>query len=317
MVARTPTGESIMTGFNSPADVNAIMEIEKTLAEFHPMSKLIDYYADDAIALDVYDPGIYRGKDEIYRGFEEGVQHIEDFKGDIADINILTNGTFAGAALQVRFQVTLKGGQELNIQLRQLDAFKKINGKWQIVQQHISFPMDPKTGLGVMNGPLPIRGPIQWPQNPLPGPQVSPEQARQEIHDFLETGVMVPDVDALMRYYGPTDDVLVYDVLHPPGEFRGLKETRDGFAAVMNFTDPQVKMLELVVDSDGVFGIQLDVQDITVTEKNGSRRNFMLRQSDILRRVDGKWYTVFEALSMPIDPKTGLAVSNPASFKQR
>jgi len=117
-----------------------------------------------------------------------------------------------------------------------------------------------------------------------------------------------------MTYYGPSDDVIVYDVQYPPGEFRGLKEVRDGFAPVMNFTDPKVKILDLVIDSDGVFGVQIDVQDVTITQKDGSKRNFMLRQSDCMRRVEGKWYSMLEAISMPIDPKTGKAVTDPASF---
>jgi hypothetical protein len=53
----------------------------------------------------------------------------------------------------------------------------------------------------------------------------------------------------------------------------------------MNFTDPQVKMLDFVVDSDGVFAVQIDAQDITVTQKDGAKSNFLLRQSDCMRRT--------------------------------
>jgi len=293
---------------NDPADLAAIMAIENKLAQYNPMDDIIDYYADDAIVLDVYAPGIFRGRSEIHAGFEEGLQTLETFTGNITDSNILSSGNLAAAALQVRFDVTLKNGQKVALQLRQLDAFKKVNGKWLIVQQHISFPVDAKTGMGVLNGPLPVRGPVQWPANPLPGPAVSREQGIAEIHQFLDRGVVVPNVDALMEYYGPTDDLIVYDMLYPPGEFRGMRETRDGFAPVMNYTAPKVEMLELVVDSDGLLAIQIDVQDITVTEQDGSQRNFGLRQSDCLRRVGDRWYSVFEMCSVPIDPSTGKAV---------
>ncbi len=106
-----------------------------------------------------------------------------------------------------------------------------------------------------------------------------------------------------MTYYGPTDDVIVYDMLFPPGEFRGTKEVRDGFAPVMNFTDPHVKMLDFVVDSDGVFAVQIDAQDVTVKQKDGTQSNFLLRQSDCMRRMGGKWYSVLEAISVPVDAK--------------
>ena len=103
-------------------------------------------------------------------------------------------------------------------------------------------------------------------------------------------------------------------MLYPPGEFRGRKEVRDGFAPVMNYTDPQVKMLDFVVDSDGVFAVQIDAQDVTVTQKDGTKSNFLLRQSDCLRRMDGKWYSVFEAISVPVDGKTGKSVTKAAAI---
>jgi ketosteroid isomerase-like protein len=118
-----------------------------------------------------------------------------------------------------------------------------------------------------------------------------------------------------MKYYGPTDDVLVYDMLSPPGEFRGLKEVRDGFAAVMNYTAPHVDMVDFTVDSDGIFGVQIDVQDVTITQKDGTKSNFMIRQSDCMRRVDGKWYAVLEALSVPVDPKSGKSVTKVAALE--
>src|SRR5690606_5731379 len=262
----------------------------------------------------IFEPGTFKGTDAIYKGFEEQMSKMQSMKSDMPDINIATNGNFACAAMTLHFNAKMTDGSTTDITLRQLDAFKKINGKWLIVQQHISFPVDAKTGMGVLNGPLPVRGPVQWPADPLPGPAVSREQGIAEIHQFLDRGVVVPNVDALMEYYGPTDDLIVYDMLYPPGEFRGMRETRDGFAPVMTYTAPKVEMLELVIDSDGLLAIQIDVQDITVTEQDGSQRNFGLRQSDCLRRVGDRWYSVFEMCSVPIDPSTGKAVLESAKI---
>ena len=299
---------------NNAADVKSITAIEQELARQPSMKNLIQYYADDAVVLDAYAPGYYRGKKQIYAGFEQQFEQAQGFTGEIADMNIISHGDLACAAMQLHFHFKLKTGQEGNLTFRQLDAFKKSGGKWHIVQQHISQPMDPKTGLGISDARMPARGRLAWNAGTFAGPAVSPVQAEKEIKAWLEEGVLSPDTDKLMTYYGPSDDVIVYDVQYPPGEFRGLKEVRDGFAPVMNFTDPKVKILDLVIDSDGVFGVQIDVQDVTITQKDGSKRNFMLRQSDCMRRVEGKWYSMLEAISMPIDPKTGKAVTDPASF---
>jgi ketosteroid isomerase-like protein len=299
---------------NDAADVKSIAAIEQELARQPSMKNLIQYYADDAVVLDAYAPGYYRGKKQIYSGFEQQFEQAAGFTGEIADMNIISHGEFACAAMQLHFHFKLKTGKQGDLTFRQLDAFKKSGGKWLIVQQHISQPMDPKTGLGLSDARMPARGRLSWNQETFAGPEVSPAQAKKEIKVWLDEGVLSPDTDKLMTYYGPSDDVIVYDVQYPPGEFRGMKEVRDGFAPVMNFTDPKVKILDFVVDSDGVFGVQIDVQDITVTQKDGSKRNFMLRQSDCMRRVEGKWYSMLEAISMPIDPKTGKAVTDPASF---
>jgi ketosteroid isomerase-like protein len=302
------------TTLNRPADVSAVTDIEMKLAKLNTMKDLIQYYAPDAVVFDTYAPGIYRGTKQIYDGFEQQFALGQSFTGAIPDMNILSDGKFACAAMQLHFNFVMKNGAKGTITLRQLDAFKKIGGKWLIVQQHISFPMDPKTGMGLLDSPMPVRGPLQWNPQSFAGPPVPLSQAKNEIRSWLDTGVLSRNLDELMTYYGPTDDVIVYDMLYPPGEFRGMKEVRVGFAPVMDFTDPHVKILDFVVDSDGVFAVQIDTQDITLTKKDGTKSNFYLRQSDCMRRMNGKWYSVFEEISEPVDAKTGKSVTKASAI---
>jgi ketosteroid isomerase-like protein len=302
------------TTLNRPADVSAVTDIEMKLAKLNTMKDLIQYYAPDAVVFDTYAPGIYRGTKQIYDGFEQQFALGQSFTGAIRDMNILSDGKFACAAMQLHFNFVMKNGAKGTITLRQLDAFKKIGGKWLIVQQHISFPMDPKTGMGLLDSPMPVRGPLQWNPQSFASPPVPLNQAKKEIRSWLDTGVLSRNLDELMTYYGPTDDVIVYDMLYPPGEFRGMKEIRVGFAPVMDFTDPHVNILDFVVDSDGVFAVQIDTQDITLTKKDGTKSNFYLRQSDCMRRMNGKWYSVFEEISEPVDAKTGKSVTKASAI---
>jgi ketosteroid isomerase-like protein len=299
---------------NNHADVTAVADIEQKLATINTMKDLIQYYAPDAVVFDMYAPGIYRGTKQIYDGFEQQFAQGQSFTGEIPDMNILSDGKFACAAMQLHFNFVMKNGTKGALTLRQLDAFKKIGGKWLIVQQHISLPMDPRTGMGLLDSPMPVRGPLKWNTQSFAGPAVPVEQAKREIRTWLDVGVLSRDLDELMTYYGPTDDVVVYDMLYPPGEFRGMKEIRAGFAPVMNFTDPHVNILDFAVDSDGVFAVQIDTQDITVTKKDGTKSNFYLRQSDCMRRMNGKWYSVFEAISTPVDAKTGKSITKASAI---
>jgi ketosteroid isomerase-like protein len=299
--------------FNSPQDVQALTRIEHELATLTSMKELIKYYAPDAIVLDAFAPGRFRGTREIYDGFEKQFQGVQSMQGEIPDLNVMTDGQLGCAALQLHFAITRADGTKMSIALRELDAFRKTGGRWQIVQQHISFPTDHKTGMGILDAPMTARGPIAWSARPLPGPATGAEQAKREIREWLQVGALSPDLNALMKYYGPGDDVLVYDVGFPPGEFRGLKEVRDGFEPVMHMSDPKMKLLDFTVDSDGSFGVQIDEQELTVTPTGAAPTTFVLRQSDCMRRADGKWYAVLEELSMPVDASNGKAVTQVAA----
>jgi hypothetical protein len=163
---------------------------------------------------------------------------------------------------------------------------------------------------------LPVRGPIKWAANAIPAPSTTTAQAKNEIRKWMEVGAQSTSLDQLMAYYGPGDDVLIYDTYFP-GELRGLKEVSSYYAAVMNsYNSIKVNMPEFVADSDGAFGIQIDTQDMELIMKDGSKKYISLRQSDCMRRVNGKWYSFFEMISYPIDAETGKAVlENPTVFK--
>lgn len=294
--------------FNAPSDVATIQAIETTLANETDIDKLIGYYAPDATVLDIYAPGLYRGREQIRAAFARQFAAIRTMTHDMAELNIATNGQFACAAMQIRFTGTFRDGKPLALSVRQLDAFKKIEGRWQIVQQHISLPTDPATGMGIADSPMKPRGAIAWGADPLPGPASTRDEAKAAIRKWMDVGGASTGLDMLMGYYGPGDDIQVYD--SAPSNLRGLAEVRAHYAAIMNsYTGITLEMPEFVVDSDGVFGVQLDTQRLTLTMKDGSTRKLALRQSDCMRKSGDRWYSFLEHLSFAIDPATGKAMT--------
>jgi ketosteroid isomerase-like protein len=313
--AATTTAACAAEGFNKPADVSAIISIENALATQTHMKNLVGYYAPDALVIDIMAPGIYRGRKQIADAFDAQFVPVASMHTDMLDTNIASDGTFACAALRLKFTMAMKNGTTLVVSTRQLDAFKKIDGAWKIVQEHISVPADAKTGLAVMNGALPVRGPIAWSANPIPGPSTSPENAKAAIRTWMNVGALSTNIDELVSYYGPCNDVLVFDSFYP-GEIRGLRELHDYYAPLMaSFSAIKVKMPLFVAASDGKFGIEIDTQDMKLSMKNGTTKYISLRQSDCLRRVDGSWKSFFEMISFAVAPSTGKAIiGNSASF---
>lgn len=298
------------TPFNAPEDVAAIKAIESVLATETSMDKLIEYYAPDATVLDIYAPGIYKGRNQIYAGFAPQMAAIKSMQHKMAEMNVATHGNFACAAMQIEFDATMKDGKKLSLSVRQLDGFRKVGSDWKILQQHISLPIDAKTGMAVMDGPVDARGELVWSKNPLPGPAGTPETAKKAIRTWMDIGAASTSLDMLMGYYGPGDDILVYDGFYP-GTMRGLKEVGNYYAAMMNsYSGIKVNMPDFAVDSDGLFGVQIDTQQITLKMKDGSTRKIALRQSDCMRKAGDKWYSFLEHLSFEVDPKTGKGVTS-------
>jgi ketosteroid isomerase-like protein len=313
-MAASPAGAA--SGFNDPADLTAIATLEDYVADQLDVRNIAKYYAPDVTLVDVYAPGYVKGRAALLKDFAAQLAAVKSVSHKMLESNIASDGKFACDAMVIQFDFTTKDGKPGSMSIRQLDALKKTAGNWEIVQQHISMPADAKTGMALPNGPLPARGPLAWSDNPIPGPAETPAAAKVEIKKWLDTGVLSPNLDALMKYYGPGDDLIVYDAF-APGEMRGLKEVGDYYAAMMSsFSDIKVKIPELAIDSDGSFGIQIDRQDMQLKMKDGSTKYISIRQNDCMRRVDGKWYSFLEMISYPVDMKTGKSImENPAAFK--
>ena len=138
-------------------------------------------------------------------------------------MNVATNGNFACAASQIEFDAVLKDGKKMSLSVRQLDAFKKIGNEWKIVQQHISLPIDPKTGAAIVDGPVNARGEITWSKDPLPGPASTPEEAKalgqdatteagqRYLREILSVGGSRPALESFKAFRGrePRPDALL------------------------------------------------------------------------------------------------------------
>ena len=292
---------------NAPRDTAAIAAIEERLASETRMDRLIGYYAPDASVLDLYAPGLYHGRAEIYAAFARQMAGVKSMSHKMLEMNVASDGNFACAASQIHFDLVMTNGKPLAMSVRQLDAFKRIGGKWRIVQQHISLPVDPNTNLALLDRPAPAGPKIAWARNPFPGPAASPAAAKAAIRRWMEVGGASTSIDMMMGYYGPGDDVLVYDMT--PVALRGLREVRDHYTAVMgSFTDPKIEMPFFAVDSDGLFGVQIDTQHLSTKLKDGSTTRLALRQSDCMRKSGGRWYSFMEHLSFVVDPATTKAI---------
>ncbi len=294
--------------FNTAADVKAITDVETALATQTDMNKLIGYYAPDAYVQDIIAPGLYHGRKQIHESFAKQFEAVKSMKGAIQDLNIVSDGKMACAAVRVSFDSEMKDGSKLAMSVRQLDVYKKIGTKWQIIMQQTSVPMDPATGMAVMNAQLPVRGPMKWSGNLFPSPAVDAVKAKEDLRHWVVNSSPIVDVDEMIKVLGPDKDALLFD-LTTPGEYRGTAEIRAAYAPSMNqLKSAKIQLGDFVSESDGIFGAQQDTQSLRIVGKDDSVKVISFRETDCFHRINGKWVSFFESLSWPVDPKTGKSV---------
>jgi ketosteroid isomerase-like protein len=67
-------------------------------------------------------------------------------KAEMSDLSVTANGKLGFGHNIQHFSGTDKNGKPIDMTFRVSDGYKKIDGKWMIAQEHISFPVDIATG---------------------------------------------------------------------------------------------------------------------------------------------------------------------------
>jgi ketosteroid isomerase-like protein len=112
-------------------DVNAIMAV----------------YAPDLFAFDVIPPREYPTWDA-YKKDWEGLYaaYPGPVTSTFSELNITVVGSVAYSRSIDDATFTAKDGSKIHMVVRITDVLRKSSGKWLIVQEHVSVPVDPTTG---------------------------------------------------------------------------------------------------------------------------------------------------------------------------
>jgi ketosteroid isomerase-like protein len=129
---------------------------------------------------------------------------------------------------------------------------------------------------------------------------------KQAITDLEHKLANAPTADEAIKYYDPTDEVVLFDMAGPPREVKGNTAIHthlaQGFTGIKNI---KVDFIELNVVTDGKLGYATSVQRFTATGPDGKPMDITFRQSDFLHMVNGEWKIMHQRISVPVDMKTG------------
>jgi uncharacterized protein (TIGR02246 family) len=134
---------------NDEAEINASLQRLVAAVNAKDVSAIMAYYTPDESLL-VFDAALprqytgataYRKNWETFLAAYPGAVHAE-----VSDWKAETEGSLAYGHGIFRTTGPDKDGRPLDMTLRVTDVYRKINGKWLVVHEHVSWPVDLATG---------------------------------------------------------------------------------------------------------------------------------------------------------------------------
>ena len=107
---------------------------------------IMKFYAPDVFVFDVITPRQYVGAAAYRQDWKELLAgYVGPIKVEVKDVIVSSVGSMGyGHSIQ-RLSGVGPTGEKMDMVVRVSDVYRKEGGKWLIVQEHVSVPLDPKT----------------------------------------------------------------------------------------------------------------------------------------------------------------------------
>ena len=116
------------------------------------IDRLMSLYASDAVYFDIVPPLRFTGAAEIRRNFLRWFDSWQSSIGvELRELNISASGDVAFAYMLHRTSGTLKDGRAVDYWVRATLGCKHSDQGWSIEHEHISAPVDLKSGRVIMD----------------------------------------------------------------------------------------------------------------------------------------------------------------------
>jgi uncharacterized protein (TIGR02246 family) len=131
----------------------------------------------------------------------------------------------------------------------------------------------------------------------------------QALEEQLAAAFAARDIDKVMQFYAPGDDLFVFDLI-PPRQFVGAaawRKNNEGFFATVAAGSLVNELSDLEITTDGKLAFAHYISHIVATDKSGAKTEMVMRSTDGLKKIKGKWLIVLEHNSVPVELPSGKA----------
>ena len=116
------------------------------------LNTLMSYYAPDILTFDILPPLQYQGVDAYRKNFEAWFAAVQGpIEYETRNLHIMTGEDVAFCHSLTRVKSTSTTGETTETWVRVTVGFRKIEGTWRIVHEHVSVPCDMETARALLD----------------------------------------------------------------------------------------------------------------------------------------------------------------------
>ena len=116
------------------------------------LAGVMAFYAPDIVSFDLTPPLRYVGADKKRRAWQEAFATFPGpFAYEVRDLNVTTDGELALVHSLNHVNATLASGHVTDLWVRWTACFRRIDGVWLVVHDHVSVPADVEQGQAALH----------------------------------------------------------------------------------------------------------------------------------------------------------------------
>jgi ketosteroid isomerase-like protein len=137
---------------STESEIQALLDNQFEAIRSKDLDRLMSFYSPDVIYFDVVPPLQFAGADALRGRFSEWFEGYQgSLRMDARDLRISVGADMAVANWLSRVSGTLKNGREVGSWLRATSCCRRGSGRWWIFHEHISLPVDMKSGSAALD----------------------------------------------------------------------------------------------------------------------------------------------------------------------
>jgi len=118
-----------------------------TAAAAKDTDAVMTHIADDVVSYEHDAPLQYVGAEQVRDVCQRGFDAMKgDFRWDVPDLKVIVRGDIAVTWGLNHMRAEEPGGQKIDSWSRGTRICQRIDGRWLMIHQHVSYPYDPVTG---------------------------------------------------------------------------------------------------------------------------------------------------------------------------